>query len=188
MALLKRDWPFWAVFTLLLAVALSGQPPAPPGQAQAASGTITILVDGKPVATGGVINLRSGSGVIASAVANPSLSGTDILFDYNTAFIQSRNQGIENPDHTCISGNGTVAYTCTTGSAWQSYTRGAWVFLIPDTQSNSQTSLSISGLGPVAIKLSDGTTSCGALLQPGRIYLLVYDGVVWRMSQGDSHQ
>src|SRR5208337_2553319 len=60
---------------------MTGQPPSPPAPPQAASGSITILVNGIPIATGGTINIRSGQGVIASASPNPALNGTNIQFD-----------------------------------------------------------------------------------------------------------
>ena len=74
----------------LIALAVTAQAPPPPGQPQAASGTITVMVNGKLVATGGVLNLKSGSGVIASASPDPAINGTDITFDADTAVMLDR--------------------------------------------------------------------------------------------------
>ena len=74
----------------LLALGLFAQAPNPPGTPQVASGTVTVLVNGQPVATGGVINLKSGTNVIATASPDAALGGTDIEFDANTVSLLSK--------------------------------------------------------------------------------------------------
>jgi hypothetical protein len=113
----------------------------------------------------------------------------------NTASIATRTIDVSNVDHWCKDSQGSTAYLCgtPTPAAWTNggspgYRAGSWVMLSPSASSISSASLEVNGQGPVNIKRSDGTTDPGNLLVSGRIYLLVYDGTVWRMSQGDSHQ
>jgi hypothetical protein len=113
----------------------------------------------------------------------------------NTAAIATRTIDVSNVDHWCPDSQGTTTYVCGTPSpaAWRNggstgYAPGSWVMLQPSASSFGSASLNVNGQGIANIKLSDGTTDPGNLLLQGRIYLLVFDGVVWRMTQGDSHQ
>lgn len=113
----------------------------------------------------------------------------------NTASIATRTIDVANVDHWCKDISGTTAYVCGTPApvAWRNggsagYQTGWWVMLQPSASSLGPASLNVNAQGVANIKLSDGTTDPGTLLQAGRIYLLVQDGVVWRMTQGDSRQ
>jgi len=174
----------WKVLLLLVVLGfgvllfLKAQPPAPPGQAQAASGTITILVDGKAVATGGVINLKAGNGVVATATPNLAINGTDIEFDSSTAFLATIDQVHSNLNF-CHSSNGTPSLTCDLPSrALPAYLPGA-VFLVLSDTSCVPCSLNISTLGVRGVKQADGTTD--AALAGGQPRFVWYDGVVFRL-------
>lgn len=111
----------------------------------------------------------------------------------NTASIATRTIDVSNVDHWCKDMSGSTAYRCGTPSpaAWGTapgYQAGSWVMFQSLVSSPGPASLNVNSKGLANIKLSDGTTDPGTLLQAGRIYLLVQDGVVWRMGQGDSHQ
>ena len=153
------------------------QPPAPPGQAQAASGTITVLVDGKPIATGGVINLKSGSGVLATATPNPAINGTDIEFDSNTVFLATLGQ-VQSILAFCHSTNGTAQLTCNLPSrALPAYQQGQVFLLLSDTSCTS-CNLNIDNLGVKGIKDANDNDAPITKLIPKWVF---YDGVVFRL-------
>jgi len=156
---------------------LKAQPPAPPGPAQAASGTITIMVDGKPINTAGVINIRSGNGVMAMATPNPALSGTDILFDINSVVAATLDQ-VHNNINFCNSTNGTGQFTCKLPNrALPAYQAGQ-VFLLVADQSCTSCSLNVDNVGSKGIKDAAGNDAPITKLTPRWIW---YDGVVFRV-------
>ena len=163
---MKHATLFIAVGTLLagLGILLMAQAPASPSQPQAASGTITILVNGKPIATGGAINLKSGPGVIASASPDPSINGTDIEFDADTAVMLERSAdqaGIDRAIVATSSGSGSgLKYTASTQPALANYT-ALQVFVVAlDVPNQANATLDL-GPGPMPIQ---GTCSQVCLL------------------------
>lgn len=119
--------------------------------------------------------------------------GSTALF-LNTAVAMSRPLDVQNVDHWCQDTQGTTAYTCgtPTPAAWANggapgYSPGTWVFLMPSANSTGGASLNVNNQGSVNIKLVDGTTDPGGQLKQGQIYLLVFNGTVWVMTQGDSY-
>ena len=147
---------------VLVGMVLMAQAPAPPGQPQAASGTITVLVNGVPIATGGTINLKSGTGVIASASPDPSINGTDISFVADSAVILERSAdqaGIDRAIVATSSGAG-LKYTASTLPALANYTSGQVWVLTPDVANQANATLDL-GPGPIAIQ---GTCSQICLL------------------------
>lgn len=141
---------------------IHAQTPASPSQPQAASGTITALVNGVPIATGGTINLKSGTGVIASASPDPSINGTDISFVADSAVILERSAdqaGIDRAIVATSSGAG-LKYTASTLPALANYTSGQVWVLTPDVANQANATLDL-GPGPIAIQ---GTCSQICLL------------------------
>ena len=72
-------------------------------------------MNGQPVVTGGVINLKSGTNVIATASPDAALGGTDIEFDANTVSLLSRATDQSGAGKYCVAANsvGNVLFTCT---------------------------------------------------------------------------
>ena len=141
---------------------IHAQTPASPSQPQAASGTITALVNGVPIATGGTINLKSGTGVIASASPDPSIDGTDISFAAESAVMLERSAdqaGIDRAIVATSSGAG-LKYTASTLPALANYTSGQVFVLTPDVPNQANATLDL-GPGPIAIQ---GTCSQICLL------------------------
>jgi hypothetical protein len=138
---------------------IHAQAPAPPGQPLAASGTITVLIDGKPINTGGVLNLRSGTGVIAAASPDPAINGTDILFSADTALMLGRATDQAGSDHS-IFAISNCPNLCATGKRYAAnasptltaYTRGQFFVFTPDVTPQPGATLNIDGLGPIAIQ------------------------------------
>lgn len=157
------------VLGLGLFVALKGQP-SPPGQPQAASGSITILVNGIPVATGGTINLKSGNGVIASASPDAALNGTDIHFDADLGVMLSSqaDQDGQTRSFTATSNFPFPApqsppdglhYTATMMPPVQSYKPLQAFVMAPDVASLPQATVNL-GPGPIAIQGTCSPPAC----------------------------
>lgn len=167
----------------LLALGLFAQAPNPPGTPQVASGTVTVLVNGQPVATGGVINLKSGTNVIATASPDAALGGTDIEFDANTVSLLSKATDQAGTGRYCHSVNGTAAYTCTLSASQKltALTAGMTLILVADTAcaAGSCTLVVDATSAWISIRQKDGVTA--AALVAGYPYLVFYDGLVWRV-------
>lgn len=163
----------------MLSVNVSNLPPGPQGPPGPA-GTPGMSCP-TPTSCTGIVLVSNPDGTVSPSI--------------NSAYAQTRSLDVANVDHWCQDTSGNPAYVCATGSlaAWSAamgggsgYRPGSWVMLSPSASSFGSASLNVDGQGLANIKLSDGITDPGSLLQAGRIYLLVQDGVVWRMSQGDS--
>lgn len=73
---------------LALATALvAAAQPQPPGQPLACGGGVTVLLNGAPLSTGCVLNIKAGNGILATPMANPAIGGTDLSFSYNSALV-----------------------------------------------------------------------------------------------------
>ena len=148
-----------------------------------ASGTVTVLVNGQPVATGGVINVKSGTNVIATASPDAALGGTDIEFDANTATLLSKATDQAGTGKYCHSANGTAVYTCTLSASQKltALTAGMTLILVADTAcaAGSCTLVVDATSAWISIRQKDGVTA--AALVAGYPYLVFYDGLVWRV-------
>jgi hypothetical protein len=89
---------------------LHGQP-STPGAPIACGAGVSILLAGKPIQSGCVLNLVTGTGVIATAAPNPAINGTDISFSFNVGLIPTHTQA-QNFEGVCVSSNGTRLYAC----------------------------------------------------------------------------
>lgn len=157
--------------------------PSTPGTPSACAGGVTVLLNGAPLSTGCVLNIKAGDGIIATPAANPAISGTDLSFTANTAVIQSVDNAEAGLANFCGSTNGTTAYTCALANkALAAYSVGMHVLLRADTTSSGACSLNINGLGVHSIKQNDGTTDPAAgQIVAGRFYWLFFDGTVFRL-------
>ena len=161
----RDNWFFLAlavfVWAMIMAVVLHGQPPPPPGGGFTASGTIIVMVNGIPVASGGVINIKSGDGVIAHATPDPTLGGTDISFDADTAVVASRSY-LQSAPLTVMASSGQqgnpsvppggLYYFGNLNPGLQAYTNGAPFVFIPDVPPLTGATLNLGDLGPIAIR------------------------------------
>jgi len=147
---------------LSLGALLFGQP-APPGQPQAASGTITVLVNGKPIATGGVLNLKSGSGVIAAASPNPALGGTDILFNADTAVMLDLAKAKTGALYSVIGKfDGNNSFTGSAdGPPITSYAIGQSFVFSPASPLVAGSLLNVDGIGPLPLQTTPGVAVKG---------------------------
>lgn len=141
---------------MVIGLALCAQAPPQPGQPQAASGTITVLVNGKPIATGGTLNIKSGQGVIASASPDTALNGTDITFDADSAVMLARDFDQRGADHVIVATSPVFPGAQYSGApspplTSPTFARGSWFILFPDVPNIAGAKLD-AGLGPVAMK------------------------------------
>lgn len=181
MALLKAILLFVAVATLgALLFKATGQP-APPGQATACAGGVTILLAGKPLSAGCVLNILPGNGIIATPSADPAIGGTDLSFSYNSALIPTLDTEHANPNY-CKSTNGTPAYTCKLPvKQLVEYTEGQAFLLNVDQACSAGCTLAVDLLPSRTIKNSDGVTDPNGALIPGRAQWVWFDGTIFRM-------
>jgi len=158
-----------------LSVNVANLPPGPQGP----PGTPGMSCP-QPASCTGIILVTNPDGTVSPSI--------------NSAYANTRGLDVANVDHWCQDTSGTTGqYSCGTPNpaAWSNnggvgYATGSWVFLVPQSTSAGSASLNVNNQGIVNIKLADGTTDPGPRLQGGRWYLLVFNGTVWTMSQGDS--
>ena len=170
-----------------IAMALVGfvllcQVPANPSNLQAASGSITVTLNGMPIASGPILNLVSGNNT--TATASPTTNGTTIKFDANTSTLLSKATDQAGTGRYCHSVSGTAAYTCTLSASQKLtvLTAGMTLILVADTAcaaGNCSLVVDATTTAGVSIRQKDGVTA--AALVPGDPYLVFYDGLVWRV-------
>jgi hypothetical protein len=169
-----------ASLALLGALALEPQP-STPGQPLACEGAVSVLLNGAPLSSGCVLNIKAGNGIIALATADPAIGGTDLSFAYNSALVPTHDT-IHADENYCESSNGTIVYTCKLpNKALLTYQRGQEFLVVTDATCAASCSLNIDILGPKAIKQADGLTDPGGLLIAGQARLIWYDGTVFRL-------
>jgi hypothetical protein len=180
---MKIFWAFFA-FGCALIFAPAWTPffvraqPQPPGQALACGGGITVLLDGKPLSTGCVVNIKSGNGVIAIAVPNQEIGGTDISFSFNSALMTTHDAAHANENY-CASLNGTSFYTCKLpNKALLTYQAGQVFLLNPDVPCSGNCSVSVDDLGPKNLFGKDGVTTANF---PAEAQWIWYDGKIMRL-------
>ena len=169
-----------------IAMALVGfvllcQVPANPSNLQAASGSITVTLNGTPIASGPILNLVSGTNTTASA--SPTTNGTTIQFDANTATLQSKASAQTGTGNYCKSSTGTVLFTCSLSPPLTVLTPGMTLLLVSTTgtQAGQTATLYVNNVGsPASIMQQDGTTA--AVIVAGYPYLIFWDGTVWRLT------
>lgn len=165
----------------LVAFVLLCQVPANPSNLQAASGSITVTLNGTPIASGPILNLVSGSNT--TATATPTTNGTTIQFDANTSTLLSKATDQAGTGKYCHSANGTAVYTCTLSASQKltALTAGMTLILVADTAcaAGSCTLVVDATSAWISIRQKDGVTA--AALVAGYPYLVFYDGLVWRV-------
>jgi hypothetical protein len=163
------------------------QAPGTPGSPQTCAGAVTILLNGQALAnavSGCVLNIKAGTGIIATPAADRAIGGTDISFSVNSALIPTMPQ-IEQDVIFCDSHQGTAQYACQLPYAITTIQRGMEVLLAIDTACSTNCSLLLSQLpAAISIKQADGSTDpmgtgfLGTAGQAGRIW---FDGTVFRL-------
>lgn len=151
----------------------------------AAAGSLSLSVNGSSIASEPGLNFISGTGVVQTCTNNAANSRVDCTPSLNTAVALTNANAEAGKPWFCNSTNGTTNYTCSlnAAAALTSYTTGMWLLLTVDTtNTSSQPTLNVDGVGLKSITQSDGATvpSAGQLVT-GRPYWIYFDGSVFRM-------
>ncbi len=155
------------------------QAPNPAGPPIIATGTIAILVDGRPIAAEPTINLAAGTGIVWSVFDNPAQSRVDITGSLNTVLAATLDQVHNNP-FFCNSTNGTSSYTCKLQNrALAAYQLGQTFELLTDAPCNQNCQVNIDTVGPRNIWSRDGLTA--AIFPAGIPVWIWYDGKTMRL-------
>lgn len=157
----------------LVTLHVMAQPPAP-GMPELATGTITVMVNGVAIATGGVLNLKSGAGVIVSASPDPAINGTDVTFDADSGYMQTL-QGAQSGaccTLLALSTDGGKTYNASLRPVLASYSSGQAFSMLPigpdgkSLPNIAGATLNIGMLGPIAIS-GTCSVSCVVIYTPG---------------------
>jgi len=190
-----RNWLAALVLSLmicggiLLQSTLTAQP-SPPGAPAACAGGFTVLLNGTLLTSGlCVLNIKAGTGIVATPVADPAIGGTDIVFSLSSATTPTFDQLHANTNY-CQAGSGVaMPYACTlagNGGRLSKYSVGLELLLLPDVPCPITCSIDVDALSPsgVAIMQADGKTApngTGFFANPGQAGRIWYDGNVFRM-------
>ena len=193
MAVLNQPLKWLAVFGVCavwigVVLLLQAQPPATPGQAAVATGTITILLNGQVIGAAPVLNLLAQSpgagpsGILGSCVPNAALNSIDCGLNLNSVVAPTFGQLYANPLF-CKSSNGTIAYVCSLNNFPGPPTVGMTVDLLTDTTCVVSCTLNLTGgAGPsYTIYQSDGATAPNGAIISGQLKPLWFDGTVLRI-------
>jgi hypothetical protein len=185
----KNDWR-GASLAILFGFAFAGlglwttakSEPAPPGQPAACAGGVTVLLNGAPLSSGCVLNIKAGSGIMATPSSNPSIAGTDLSFAYNPALLPTHDT-IHANENWCDSTNGTLRYTCSLPNKTlaNGYNVGMELLLRVDATCAPTCTVNVDGDGDVTITQFDGVSPPNGALVAGQAKRVWYDGTVFRI-------
>ena len=158
---------------------------------------LTVAINGKALPQRPTLNFTFGtsfSGLTWTCADDPANNSTDCTPSVNTAAVLSHALDVQDVNHFCVDTSGTSSGACQTGEpfAWggPNYQAGMSVDYVPGMTSTGSATLNVNNLGPMNVKLYDGTTDPGPRLVKGAVYHLVASAsgsaLVWRMTYGDS--
>jgi hypothetical protein len=146
-----------------------------------AGSPLTVQTNGTSTGTAStILNVKAGSGTIASCTYDSGNSSNDCSFSYNTTLIPTHDQIHYNENYQ-TSTNGTTAMTTSSPNKVLSmYQAGECFDFITDT--SNPISINIDGLGVVSLYLGDGSTTppTGTVLA-GYPFTACNDGTVFRL-------
>jgi len=148
----------------------------------------TIDVNGNPIGSRPVLNFSSGSGLVQTCADNPGGKRVDCSSAFNSAIIATHD-AVHSNENFCDSSNGTTLYSCRLAPKFlPQYSLGMTFLLRTDATCTAGCSLNIDGLGPKAIKQTDGSTDPAGALVAGQPQWIFFDGVVFRLLSAASAQ
>jgi hypothetical protein len=151
--------------------------------ATACAQNITVQVGGRPVGSGNTLNFESGSGIMQTCHPDGAARIT-CTPAYDSALIPNRD-AVHGAQNYCPSFNHSTSYACRiSNGTLQAYGTGMTFLLVVDVPCNTTCALNVDGLGPIAIKRSDGVTDPGGALAAGQPQWVFYDGQVFRLLGG----
>lgn len=160
-----RPWKWFAVGLFVVAV-LIAQAPSTPGTPQAATGTVTVQVNGNSIGTYGIINFISTPGMIQGCAPNPTMARVDCTPAPDSTIYLQRSTDTSGVDHYLNATSPTnpgVVYQAQAAVPPQAYLTGMWWIVNLDVPINFTTgatpTLNVGALGPLSIT-STCTTPC----------------------------
>lgn len=147
-----------------------------------AGSVLTLRSGGTLVGTTAAVDVLAGSGILTSVIQ--SGGSISVQHSADTALLQTREEAQSGSGVFCESTPGTGNdYACNLNPVLRSYTPGMTIHWKLDRDATGgPTTLNIDTLGPLAVKLSDGSSDPAAGdLAAGRMYPLWYDGVRFRL-------
>lgn len=149
--------------------------------ASGAGATIAVQTGGTLSGAEPTLDFESGAGVVQACVDDPANTRVKCTPSFNTALIPTHDT-IHYNEGYCKSTNGTTGYGCSLpDKALLTYQEGETFFLNVDTTCASTCTLSVDGLGAIAIKRADGVTAPGGALIAGRPQPVWFDGAIFRL-------
>ena len=147
-----------------------------------ASSSVRIQSNGTDAGFSTIHNYVAGQGILNALVDTGS--AINIQQSVNTAVVQTQSVAQSGTTLLCDSSSGAPpSYRCAMMPTLTSYTSGMVVNWKPGSSaSGGSTTLNIDTLGPIPIKLADGTSNPAAgTITAGRLYAIWYDGSVFRL-------
>lgn len=146
----------------------------------------TIEASGVPVGTRPTVNLASGPGLLLAT----SDTGQAIFVEpsLDTSYVQTLAGQQRGSAVLCVSSGGSpVNYTCALSPTLGAYTTGMLLNWCPDvTGTGGTTKLNVDTLGAISVTGADGLSNPAASdIIAGRLYLIWYDGAVFRLVSGN---
>jgi hypothetical protein len=151
----------------LVSIGVLAQAPSPPSSTTACAG-VTVLVNGSAIGCGNTLNIVPGLGVTPQISPNPAIGGINLTFAADAAYMQTLSNDQAGADHVlnAISQNcnncvPSKAYTASLNPAIAQYNTGSWYIMLPDLTSLPGATVSIGGLGPIALNgICNAGTGC----------------------------
>lgn len=149
------------------------------GSGASSSGYATVEVNGSALTQRVILNLLSGTGIIASCVDATTKTNCTYTLDSTVALTRATAQA--GTDLKCA-GTGTAgAQTCSLGSALAAYTANQVINYIPGTTNTTTQTIDINTLGAKSILKHDGSALAAGDLTATLQYPIWYDGTAFRL-------
>jgi hypothetical protein len=151
------------------------------------SGYTTIDVGGTPLTQRAILNFASSSTITQACADNSIATRTDCNPGVNTTAIPTVTALQQGDAMSCISTNGTQAYTCTpvtgVGAGPTALKAGMFIPIYVDTSSTGgAVTLNFETLGIKSVKQSDGSTNpASGQIVANAPNWLAYDGTLFRL-------
>jgi len=150
-----------------------------------AQGNISVETEGAMVGTRNMANFIAGVGVLNTVSDNGEQINIQSALD--TAVVQTQTGEQSGGALYCASSGGSSSqYTCAMTPTLAAYTPGMVLHWQPDVAATGgQITLNVDTLGAAPVTLADGATNPPAgTIQAGQLYVIWYDGSVFRIGSG----
>lgn len=152
-----------------------------------AQGNLSVESGGVVVGRRGAANFITGAGLIGTVSDDGSEINVQSALD--TAVVQTQPGEQSGSALLCASSSGSAShYTCALSPTLAAYTPGMMLHWTPDVAgAGGPTTLNVDTLGAAPVTLADGMTNpASATIVAGQLYVVWYDGSVFRIGSGGS--